>query len=263
MIQASTCVYAFVAFVAHGSLAEAQSGGTIGDLEQPAIEVSDVRLARQIEPPLDRCCVEEAEDDLALGTAIRQAIAFTTFQHVTRLREHRTRSQLDGPFLRDWFTSVKHLGTDWDDGGKFFTNYIAHPMGGAVYANIYRQNDGGRRDLLVGEPGYAGMLARAMLFSAVVSAQFELGPLSEASIGNVGLVDPKRMAWGDLLITPALGTAWMVAEDLVDQRVLDGMEGKNVVLRNVLRLMLNPSRSGANMSRGKLPWYRERDVTRR
>jgi hypothetical protein len=132
-------------------------------------------------------------------------------------------------------------------------------MGGAVYANIYRQNDRGRGDLRFGEPGYGGQLGRAMLFSAVVSTQFELGPLSEASIGNVGLKNPQEMAWVDLVITPTIGTAWMVAED-VDQRILDGM-GRGI-LRNVLRSVLNPSRSGANLSRGKLPWYRERDATR-
>jgi len=29
-----------------------------------------------------------------------------------------------------------------------------------------------------------------------ISLQFELGPLSEASIGNVGMRDPNKMAWG-------------------------------------------------------------------
>jgi hypothetical protein len=37
--------------------------------------------------------------------------------------------------------SVSNTRRNWDDGGKFFTNYVAHPQGGAVYAHIYRQND--------------------------------------------------------------------------------------------------------------------------
>jgi hypothetical protein len=45
-------------------------------------------------------------------------------------------------------------------------------------------------------PGYGGMVVRALLFSTFISLQFELGPLSEASIGNVGMRDPNKMAWG-------------------------------------------------------------------
>jgi len=40
------------------------------------------------------------------------------------------------------------------------------------------------------------MVVRALLFSTFISLQFELGPLSEASIGNVGMRDPNKMAWG-------------------------------------------------------------------
>src|SRR5688572_31317776 len=76
------------------------------------------------------------------------------------------------------------------------------------------------------------MLTRAMVFSAVVSAQFELGPVSEASIGNVGMRNPTKMAWVDLVITPVLGTAWMVGEDVIDERLLKQMDGANTVLRN-------------------------------
>ena len=106
------------------------------------------------------------------------------------------------------------------------------------------------------------MVGRALAFSAVVSTQFELGPLSEASIGNVGLRDPRKMAWVDLVITPTVGTAWMVAEDLIDQRLLARLDRRKGVFRNILRSVLNPSRTGANLSRRKFPWYRERDNAR-
>ncbi|HEX5109733.1 MAG TPA: hypothetical protein VFV95_14880 [Vicinamibacterales bacterium] len=213
-------------------------------------------------PPQPCCHGAVASDEVALGSAIQQAMGFTVFQHVARLTAERTRHELGGPFIRDWFTSVSHTGFDWDDGGKVFTNYVAHPVGGAVYANIYRQNDHQRSRLTVGQPGYGAMLVRAFAFSAALSAQFELGPLSEASIGNVGLHDPRKMAWVDLVVTPTLGTAWMVGEDLLDQRVLARLDSKNVVLRNAMRTVLNLSRSGANLSRGKLPWYRDRDISR-
>ena len=72
--------------------------------------------------------------------------------------------------------------------------------------------------------------------------------------------DPSKMAWGDLLITPVLGTAWMVGEDLIDEKILKRMDGQQIVWRNTPRFFLNPSRTAANMSRLKWPWYRERDV---
>jgi hypothetical protein len=261
--QAGIWLWTFVATIATAARADAQTGGLIvTDLVQLPVEASQTAPSPSRAPAPEPCCPSDADDQFALGTAIRQAAGFTIVQHVARLREARTRRELGGPFLDDWFTSVSHTGLNWNDGGKIFTNYIAHPMGGAVYAHIYRQNDPRRRELAVGEPGYGAMVVRAMIFSTVVSTQFELGPLSEASIGNVGLMDPRRMAWGDLVITPTLGTAWMVGEDLLDQRVLARMDAGNAVLRNVVRTVLNPSRSGALLSSGKWPWYRVRDSGR-
>jgi hypothetical protein len=203
--------------------------------------------------------LDSADADFQLGAATSEAFGFTVFQHAFRLREAKTRQELDGAFLHDWFKSVSHTGRTWDDGGKVFTNYVAHPQGGAVYAHIYRQNDPRRRRLEVGDPGYGAMVARAMIFSAAVSTQFEIGPVSEASIGNVGMRNATKMAWVDLVITPVLGTAWMVGEDVIDERILRRMDGANSVLRNTVRFFLNPSRSGANLSRRKWPWFRERD----
>lgn len=206
----------------------------------------------------DSSCQDDGAD-FRLSAASSQAFGFTVFQHVVRLREAKTRRELGGAFLQDWMKSVSNTGRTWHDGGKFFTNYVAHPMGGAVYAHIYRHNDLGRKRLEIGEPGYGGMVTRAMVFSAVVSAQFELGPISEASIGNVGMRNATKMAWVDIVITPVLGTAWMVGEDVLDERLLKQMDGANTVLRNTLRFVLNPARSGANLSRRKWPWFRDRD----
>ena len=220
----------------------------------PAVSSSAIAAAK------DQGLTISGADGVGLGAAFGQAIGFTVVQHLFRLQEEKTRRELGGPFFSDWFKSVSHLGGDWDDHGKKFANYVAHPMGGAVYAHIYRQNDRSRRELEVGEPGYGGMVLRALLFSAVISLQFELGPLSEASIGNVGMRDANKMAWGDLVITPALGVAWMVGEDVIDEQVLKRMDGQQIVLRNTVRFFLNPSRTAANISRGKWPWYRARDV---
>jgi hypothetical protein len=263
-------VVALVTLIAWVTTAEAQTGAGISTNEvgQPSavVEASgapfDIPAAspETIAPAKEKVLTISAADGVGLGAAFGQAIGFTVVQHLFRLQEAKTRRELGGPFLSDWFKSVSNLGGDWSDHGKKFANYVAHPMGGATYAHIYRQNDRSRRKLEVGEPGYGGMVLRALAFSAVISFQFELGPLSEASIGNVGMRDPNKMAWGDLVITPLVGTAWMVGEDLIDEKILKRMDGQQTVWRNTVRFFLNPSRTAANMSRLKWPWYRERDV---
>jgi len=264
-------VVALVTSIAWVTTAEAQTGAgsstneVVGQpsagveasetpFDTPSVSSSAIAAAQAQGPTIS------AADGVGLGAAFGQAIGFTVVQHLFRLQEAKTRRELGGPFLSDWFKSVSNLGGDWSDHGKKFANYMAHPMGGATYAHIYRQNDRSRRELEVGEPGYGGMVLRALAFSAVISLQFELGPLSEASIGNVGMRDPSKMAWGDLVITPVIGTAWMVGEDLIDEKILKRMDGQQIVWRNTVRFFLNPSRTAANMSRLKWPWYRERDV---
>jgi len=56
---------------------------------------------------------------------------------------------------------------------------------------------------------------RALGWSALYSTQFELGPISEATIGNVG---KKRGTGGfvDLVVTPTAGLGMIVLEDWLD-----------------------------------------------
>jgi hypothetical protein len=67
------------------------------------------------------------------------------------------------------------------------------------------------------------------------------------------------MGYVDLVVTPVLGTAWLVGEDLIDRYVIRYIETKvkNRVVRAIVRSFLNPSRSFANMHRGKLFWRRD------
>jgi hypothetical protein len=74
----------------------------------------------------------------------------------------------------------------------------------------------------------------------------------------------------DWVVTPTLGTAWMIAEDAVDKYLVRRIEGStdNAVLRILARGWLNPTRSFSNMLRLKVPWHRDdrngvRDVTER
>jgi hypothetical protein len=91
----------------------------------------------------------------------------------------------------------------------------------------------------------------------VYSVQFEFGPLSEASIGNVGL-RPNTTGWVDHVVTPAGALAFMVAEDAVDRYLVTRVERhtRSRLVRAIVRAALNPSRSLSNTVQGRAPWFR-------
>ncbi|HYP29650.1 MAG TPA: hypothetical protein VE262_23255 [Blastocatellia bacterium] len=198
------------------------------------------------------------------GPALRQYFLLLAIEHAFDLTQEKTRRELKGPFVKDYFRSVRGLG-GWSDGGKFFTNYVAHPMGGSAHGWIYVQNDlKGLRQEFGRSKDYWVSRLKAMAWSAACSAQFELGPLSQAAIGNVGLHTPhsgkgkRKMAYVDLVITPTVGTAWMMGEDMAERYILRPMHDSDyVILKHALRVLLTPTRSAANLLRFKMPWYRD------
>jgi hypothetical protein len=98
---------------------------------------------------------------------------------------------------------------------------------------------------------------RAMGWAAFYSTQFELGPVSEATIGHVG---KKRGTAGavDLVMTPIGGFGWIVSEDAVDKHLIRKLEeGRSDALKRTVRIFFNPNRSVANVLRLKKPWYRD------
>jgi hypothetical protein len=151
----------------------------------------------------------------------------------------------------DWLRSAAGLfDHNWNDGNKIATNYIAHPPGGAVYANIARQNSK-YRGLLPGDEDYVKGVMLGMAFAAGASLNHEIGPISEASIGNIGMHNPNQQGWIDPVITTTLGAAWMVMEDVVYRHVLSKIEGRKS--RVFWTIVLNPSRSAASAMAGRLP----------
>ena len=191
--------------------------------------------------------------------ALTQSLFFLGIQHGFRLADQaNTRSGLKGPFFRDYVDSVAGL-RGWDDGDSALANYVGHPMQGAVTGYIQVQNDRPRlRAAEFGGAAYWESRWRAFLFSAAYSTQYEVGPLGEAAIGNVGR-QPGTKGAVDLVITPTLGMAWMVTEDALDKYLVSAFERrvKNPVARLVLRSSVNPSRSMANLLRLKVPWHRD------
>ncbi len=206
------------------------------------------------------------EDRFQWGEALRQSALFNSLQHILRFAtEDGTRKEIKGPFFRDWFQSVRNL-RGWRDGDPFLVNYIGHPIMGAASGYIQIQNDP-RGRYLEFEPTrktYWKSRLKAMAWSAAYSTQFELGPISEASLGNVGRAprpDGKSpMAYVDLVITPTVGTLWLMGEDALDKYLIQRFENRvrNRFWRGMVRSFLNPGRSIANAMRFKGPWHRDR-----
>ncbi len=194
--------------------------------------------------------------------AIGQSLLFLAVQHGYAFTQPKTREALKGKFWKDYAQSVKNL-RGWDDGGRFFTNYIAHPMQGSMTGFIYVQNDPKARKQEFGTSGdYWRGRMKAMLWTAAWSTQFEIGPLSQASIGNVGLKG--KQTWEDIVNTPTLGTAMLIGEDAIDRFVMQRIERgtDNFYVKIFSRMLLSPTRVFANLLRFKAPWHRDRPPAR-
>ncbi len=202
--------------------------------------------------------IAETERGFNWGAAIEQSLLFLAVQHGYALTQPKTRSALKGNFFGDYVKSVKSLH-GWGDGGRFFTNYIAHPMQGAFTGYIQIHNDPkGKRQRFGNSSDYWKSRMKALGWSALWSTQFEIGPISQASIGNVGLSG--KQTWVDIVITPTVGTAMLITEDALDRFVIERLERRtdNYYLMVFSRMLLNPTRTMANLIRFKLPWYRDR-----
>lgn len=194
------------------------------------------------------------------SSALKQSLVLLSIQHGYALTQPKTRSALRGPFVRDYFRSVGSL-RGWADGGRFFTNYIAHPMQGSVTGFIQIHNDPkGKRLSFGSSKEYWQSRAKALAWSAIWSTQFEIGPLSQASLGNVGLSG--KQTWVDIVITPTLGTALLIAEDAIDRYLIRSIENRssNFYLKIFARMLLNPTRTMANLLRTEAPWRRDKGL---
>lgn len=195
------------------------------------------------------------------GNVVTQTLFFQGIQQSFLLTEQRARRQLGGPFFSEWFqaAAAPFVEPHWSDGGTFLVNYIGHPMAGSTHAYIYRQNDPSAMRMEFGSKGYGAHLAKAMGISALSSVQWEIGPFSEASLENVGRPPERyKMAWVDFVITPTVGVAWMAGEDALDRYVIQKLERKidSATGRVIVRVLLNPTRSMANLVAGQKPWTR-------
>ena len=107
-------------------------------------------------------------------------------------------------------------------------------------------------------PVYWKSRLRAAAFAWVYSTQFEIGAVSEASIGAIQATPPQQ-GFVDHVITPTVGMGWMIAEDILDQYLVKRVEAatSNRWIRLLARSGMNPSRTFSNVLRGEAPWHRD------
>ncbi len=233
--------------------------------EPPPIELKKFSFAPESAADKFSAAVKDEADTepgkgFNYGGAIKQSLLFLSVQHgYAILGQAKTRRALKhGPFFKDYVDSVKSLH-GWDDGGRFFTNYIAHPMQGALTGHIYVQNSPqALREKFSMSPQYWKTRMKAFLWTAAWSTQFEIGPISQASIGNVGLKG--KQTYEDIVVTPIAGTIMLVAEDAIDRYVIERIErgNNNFYVKVFARMIFNPTRNFSNMLRFKEPWHRDR-----
>ena len=181
------------------------------------------------------------------------------------------------PFFHDWFVSYKGYDMDrWGDGDDFIVNDVGHPLEGAVFARTFLQNSP-RSQVAIGKNSrYWTSRLKATAWSAVWSVQLEIGPLSETSVGNQGGFtyvpncgiysycrdNPKfhkpetnNTGWTDFVVTPLVGTAWVIGEDTIDKYIAAPIAvNHRIIGGRILRSALEPSRSFAAIFAGKFPW---------
>lgn len=191
------------------------------------------------------------------GNLFKQSMGFLVLEHGFRLMTDPAVRTSHEPFFHGYLKSVTNLH-GWSDGDPFIVNYVGHPIQGAIAGFIWIQNDRKYRDAEIGsDRRYWKSRLRAAGFSWAYSEQFEIGPISEASIGAIQAHYPQQ-GFVDHVITPTVGLGWIIAEDSVDRYVALPLERRigNPYLKMLVRSALNPGRSLANVLGGNVPWHR-------
>jgi hypothetical protein len=212
-----------------------------------------VHLSEAIEPNRD-----VSSKRIRWESALLESLLFTGIMHSFNVTtEAGTRDTLNGHWFQDYVHSVGEL-RGWSDGDTFMAPYVGHPLEGAIFGYILRQNDPLSRSVQLGDGReYWISMLKSLAYSAAWHTQWKIGPISEASIGNVMLhASPGFIT---LVDTPTLGFCEMLAEDAADRYLLIGLENRtnNRALIILARSFLNPSRTFANLMAFRVPWARD------
>ncbi len=202
---------------------------------------------------------ETAADGVSVAGVLADSFKLLMIEHGIRVAfQEKTRRELGGPFVRDYLRSVR-MPKRWEDTDSWLVNYLGHPIHGAAAGFVWIEHDPRSRREEFGLNGrYWKTRWRPVVASAIFSLQFEIGPLSEASIGNVGL-RPETTGWVDYVVTPIGAMAILVGEDALDRFFVRWVEERttNRTARATLRMLFGPARTLSNLAMGHLPWRRE------
>jgi hypothetical protein len=228
-------------------------GLAAGAAAGPNVQLSPFETSPEIEQS------EETSErrTTSISGAFEDSIRLLMIQHAVRIgTQQKTRQELTGPFFSDYRRSVR-LPSQWGDTDSGLVNYVLHPGQGAAAGFIWLQNSTTGQTPFALTPAYMSSRFWATVFATVYSVQFEVGPFSEASIGNVGL-RPETAGWVDHVMTPVGGFAIMLVEDALDRFVIRKLEDRtrSPFVRALLRMWLNPSRATASVAGLQAPWYR-------
>jgi hypothetical protein len=225
---------------------------------------------------------ENSPEGFHWKSALQQSFYFLIFEHAFRMADDPYARYLvwHKPFWHDYFSSFNDFDMGrWGDGDDFLVNYIGHPMQGAVSGYIQIQNDPKSRVLKFSKSSsYWKSRLKAMAWAAAYSTYFEVGPvLSETALGSEGgytytpgcrspcdhpaghKPPTNNTGWVDFIVTPTIGTGWIVLEDSMETEIVDRVShGDNALKFELLRSVLNPSHSLANFFQGREPWYRSK-----
>lgn len=190
--------------------------------------------------------------------ALREYLLEISIQHGWRFVHEKGTVDATGtgPWFHDWMNSIGET-RGWDDGDGWHASYVGHPLNGGIYGFIEQQNDPLYRNVQWGDGRiYWISRLRALAFSALASTQWTLGPLSEASLGNVQLHSSPGFI--DLVQTPTLGVMEMMGEDLIDRYFILPLENRtaNPWLLLAVRSLGNPARSFAALMAFRYGWDR-------
>jgi hypothetical protein len=185
---------------------------------------------------------------------IQYGLQLTFYEHIMRVAtQDFTRQQLEGPFWQDYLDSV-NMPEKWGDKDGWEVNYIGHAIHGGAFSRIWLEQ---MEPKPTSKSQYLKSIGKAFIYTAIFSMQYEIGPMSEASIGNVGM-NPDDNGWVDLIWTPVGSVLWTMGEDAIDKYALRWIE-KHVpfmMAKGAARMILNPSRMLANISMNRSPWSR-------
>jgi hypothetical protein len=178
----------------------------------------------------------------------------------------------NGEFWSNYVKTLENFRYNhWNDDDTWRTTWVGHPMSGSFVEFIWVQNAPKAAGLKYGKSwAYWKSRFLAMIPSAIYSAQWLLGPVSESSFGNEGLYYYINHAgkysngtgYCDLVVTPFGGLLWSVAEDWADlhfaSRIRAHTRNRGLLFASSF---ITPTKSGANILRLKAPWYRDPDYS--